>query len=638
MKLIFSLFFLLSFVSFLQFHSSFNESEFLRQVKKNLFGNDELLQLAPANYDLSKVSSIYERSKILVIPLLPSNEEVLRYQQVTPIISRVNERFALGVIKGIPQANAWANRQEQTWQLDKDHPRANKTNCVRITQLAYQYPLVVYESYKQIDHQQPFYVLYQQNVLIHEMGIVASPNGYFQPLDSCELRYKFIGRKWYNHCVKPMLTSSQPHNWTTLTSPDSILHSRNHTYCQIAIKLIDYSKEKKKKVKRKKATAEKRVKRFQVLHDETATTTTHSTYSTNHLRKLQTNSIITYEPTFFQYTERVLLIAVVWDYNYHHFLIDCLVRLIRILPWIQSDPTLKLHIRAYEHTKPRNTTNYHVIGPALRRKVFQLLGIAEERIVSGYLITKEVYITKHTVCNLPIVSAFEVRLLSERLIQAAWKEINATATNSSSSSSLLLPPFVMQYQGQTYPDKANNHNETNSKKKYFYPKRILLQIRECFFNNATNDNVAMVSSDCLRGWYKEDYTLLLTTLHTYFPLAEILSISNTNASKYDCLSCEIVGYQQIDLLIGIHGAGLTNVMFLSPNSVVVEITGQYDGRMMPYCGYHGGLASLFGVHHVVYYYDWRDGQPLNATDLMQEILTFYQLSTAEAITATTAGQ
>lgn len=34
------------------------------------------------------------------------------------------------------------------------------------------------------------------------------------------------------------------------------------------------------------------------------------------------------------------------------------------------------------------------------------------------------------------------------------------------------------------------------------------------------------------------------------------------------------------MLIGLHGAGMTNMMFMKPGSTVVEIAGQYDGRMV----------------------------------------------------------
>jgi len=42
--------------------------------------------------------------------------------------------------------------------------------------------------------------------------------------------------------------------------------------------------------------------------------------------------------------------------------------------------------------------------------------------------------------------------------------------------------------------------------------------------------------------------------------------------------------------VGIHGAGLTNIMFMKPGGTLVEITGEFDGRMAP-----GGLTLYDNV-------------------------------------------
>lgn len=40
-------------------------------------------------------------------------------------------------------------------------------------------------------------------------------------------------------------------------------------------------------------------------------------------------------------------------------------------------------------------------------------------------------------------------------------------------------------------------------------------------------------------------------------------------------------------------------MFMKPGSIVVEIVGQFDGRMTPLCGFHGPFASVYDIHHYV---------------------------------------
>ena len=64
-------------------------------------------------------------------------------------------------------------------------------------------------------------------------------------------------------------------------------------------------------------------------------------------------------------------------------------------------------------------------------------------------------------------------------------------------------------------------------------------------------------------------------------------------------SCDIQEYLDADMIVGVHGAGLTHMMFLKPGSIVVELIGQWDGRMTPLCGFHGPLASVYDIHHYV---------------------------------------
>ena len=69
------------------------------------------------------------------------------------------------------------------------------------------------------------------------------------------------------------------------------------------------------------------------------------------------------------------------------------------------------------------------------------------------------------------------------------------------------------------------------------------------------------------------------------------------------------------MLVGAHGAGMTNMIFMPRNSLIVELTGEWDGRMLPVCGYHGPLCAACGHHHYIHHYDW-DGQGGNLNSSM----------------------
>jgi capsular polysaccharide biosynthesis protein len=89
-----------------------------------------------------------------------------------------------------------------------------------------------------------------------------------------------------------------------------------------------------------------------------------------------------------------------------------------------------------------------------------------------------------------------------------------------------------------------------------------------------------------------------------------------------CLTCQVREYANTEILVGLHGAGLTNIMFMPPDAIIVEIVGQFDGRMLPVCGYHGPLAATFGVHHYIHYYDFKGNQTLDFELVAKEVLEF----------------
>jgi hypothetical protein len=120
--------------------------------------------------------------------------------------------------------------------------------------------------------------------------------------------------------------------------------------------------------------------------------------------------------------------------------------------------------------------------------------------------------------------------------------------------------------------------------------------------------------------------MLLNILQAFretFPTSEILVLTDSNSSTANCIACEIAVYETVDILVGVHGAGMTNMMFMLENRLVLEIVGVFDGRMLPVCGYHGPLASIFGLHHYIYYYDWKGQDDINIHDAAKKAKNFY---------------
>lgn len=164
--------------------------------------------------------------------------------------------------------------------------------------------------------------------------------------------------------------------------------------------------------------------------------------------------------------------------------------------------------------------------------------------------------------------------------------------------------------------------------------RVLLQLRDCTTDSKT-------CKHDWREWDKSEWPAVIAALNQriYAPRSNdaaeldnsqspvtVIPLTSSNSTLMNCLTCQIHDYYSTSqILIGIHGAGLTNMMFMPPGSIVFEIVGKFDGRMLPLCGYHGSLASVFGIHHYLYYYDWKADTAAmpNITDIADKLVEFY---------------
>ena len=235
-----------------------------------------------------------EPNKFLVVSYRPSESEIQEYAEIPSPLTRSNPKLGLGIVKGVSQAEKWANNTKNSWQLWPDHPRNDKANCVRVSKLSGETAVEIYDAYKKTAD---FYVVRAVNALIHEAGIVALPCGYFQPLEGCETMFKYIGRKWFNRCNDQF--KREKVTWPTYWKPgkDSNLDTFNSTSCKDSFKGA--------------------TKRY----------------------------------------NKVFVISAAWDHNYHHFLIDSLSRLVRNIDFLRENLDVRIHIRQYDQYAAKSRAN-----------------------------------------------------------------------------------------------------------------------------------------------------------------------------------------------------------------------------------------------------------------------------------------
>lgn len=489
--------------------------------------NPEILQNIRAN---SIGCNIYiedglnasHRGDIPVTLYPPSTDEALHYIKTGDTLSKVNPDLIRAKVNGVSKIPTWLV-SGNNWQLLASHPRSNKTLCLSSSIAAEKEITSFYKDMKKDPSM--FYMLHTNNALIHGTGIIAKQCGYLQAHQSCETIFKFLGRNWFKECKSGVLLSHK--KWKDVW--DGSQESVNA--------LLQACPEKHEKY----ATPIKRHK-------------------------------------------KVFIISAGWDSNYHHFLVDSLTRLIRHIDFLKANPDVMIHIRAIEQGfKKKDIAD---AGRHLRERLFSMVGIDMNRVISGQIYADEVYIPKSTNCNAPTSLAFELRLIVRYFFMKSYPE---------SSSYLKLKPQAPIHGMDSIVQTAMTKN--SSLALVMEQKNIIIQHRPCYDVKSCDKG--------WRTWDNETIGAVVTQFQLKFPNHNVIVINSHDSYWTDCMTCQIRTYANADILVGLHGAGLTNLIFMPPDSLVIELVAQFDGRMLPVCGYHGPLAAVFGVHHYIHYWDWK---------------------------------
>lgn len=296
--------------------------------------------------------------------------------------------------------------------------------------------------------------------------------------------------------------------------------------------------------------------------------------------------------------EDVFVIDALWDFNYHHFLHDSVLRLVPFLSFLRNHSNIKIKIRAdVDGTGALNSLKMNA-GKYIQMGILALLGLETNRLVYGGEIEAiRAYVPNAIGCNSPLKHSIELRRLSIFLQQGATRYHSSVTTSDGCE---MPPPRSTMQRGGTAK------------------RNICVQDRQC-----------VLPPDPWRCFRDAESGELVKALENSFPLDSVFLIKEVrnystivlSGAYAERMACGIKQSSQCDMLVGFHGAGLTNMMFMNPGGVVAEIVGQFDGRMVPICGYHGPLAAVFALHHYIYYFDGHS-ERFNVSDFARELKDF----------------
>lgn len=578
---------------------------------------------------------VAKKASIVVIPFPPKKVEVEVWESLPATMTSANHLLGHSL-----RTDRYVNVVTgNMWQVPAEHKRQNRKYCTDLSRKVSRdhsaKGLDLYKSNSSVVKTSTYYVAQMHDVIIQEQGVVAlhcgekgSGIGYYQPVASCETFYRFIGKRFVANCHKNLTSHG-------VSFSQMMEDSERHGSTCFPQEVLEPGWLNKRKKKDKDGN---------LLPPR--------------LRVARDIRLVTYD--------RVFMATAGWDHNYHHFIIDSLTRIVRHLDWLRANPDVKIHLRSFE--RDMKNEKMIASGQLLRSKFWELLGIDQSRLISGPVAARTAWVPRESKCNDPLEMAFEVRLLADVMKRASRarlkkardagkippshrgarrRRLSTTDSGGGRGGSGAGGQRMKQkqkkrrrrarknalFEDDYIDDDGLERGRANPVRSYrkTYQKIDFGGLDESGAGSGAREDeeipevllqalaspqpIVLVQQrycasqeDCDKTWREWNNTMADTVVAGFrksFPDHLVLKASDSDVALKRCVWCQVALYQRASVLVGIHGAGLTNLMFMAPGTVLVELTGEFDGRMAPVCGYHGPLAAAFGVHHYLWLWVWK---------------------------------
>ena len=107
--------------------------------------------------------------------------------------------------------------------------------------------------------------------------------------------------------------------------------------------------------------------------------------------------------------------------------------------------------------------------------------------------------------------------------------------------------------------------------------------------------------DLVRQWSDVFANRLLEALQLRFSSYRVELFSDRDEHLMQCYTCQIQKFASAKVLIGVHGAGLGNMIYMQPNSAVVELAPYgNDGRCLLGGGPFSRAASVLSHNYMMH--------------------------------------
>ena len=249
--------------------------------------------------------------------------------------------------------------------------------------------------------------------------------------------------------------------------------------------------------------------------------------------------------------DKVFVLTQYDDTQIGQFMQENFPKLIFHLEYLQQHPEVKIH---FGFTKRDILPSY-----VLPHNFFAYFGL-QDRLINGTVFANEIIMPREGGCQDIGYNIWEAMTMREIFFQLLGIE-----------------------------------EDSNFKRAKPYKKTVLILTRSPghFTQNKADANT--------RAWNYKEFPKMLKQIKQSFPNHDIEFFKDTNSTLMTCPLCQAEVFSRADIVIGHHGAGLSNAIFMKPGGVMIEVVYNFDSRHAPILGIFPRIADLVGLHHYSYY-------------------------------------
>lgn len=274
------------------------------------------------------------------------------------------------------------------------------------------------------------------------------------------------------------------------------------------------------------------------------------------------------------------------DTQIGQFILEALPKLVYHLDFIYANPEMKIH---YGFTKKD-------VLPAfvLPHNIFAWLGLSD-RLINGSYYADEAYMPREGGCQEPGYNMWEIAHMRDYFLDKAAKEIGIGGRNNSKGwgQGTVMANLREKALG---PMDFHNDGDVDSDAHHERPIMIIVKRSSSEFTQNQGDFR-------LRRWPPkyDGVNGVRKAMQHHFPDHRIMIFSDQDDEMMRCMACTAQLFSRAQIVVGIHGAGLTNCVFMPPDGVVVEVVPRFDSRHAPVTGIFARLSGMNGLNHYSYY-------------------------------------